>query len=54
MKDRKPEATGPAPARRPYQKPAFQSSIAFERTSLACGEPKNAEAGPPGFCSRAS
>jgi hypothetical protein len=27
--------------RRPYEKPGFLSSMAFERSSLACDAPKN-------------
>ncbi len=40
--------------KRPYHKPGFESSVAFERTSLGCGGQLNAASGPPQFCSMSS
>jgi hypothetical protein len=37
------------PQRRPYQRPAFDSALAFERVSLGCGQPLNLDATPPPF-----
>ncbi len=50
-KGHKANETAPAPkARRPYSKPAFVTSLAFERGSLACGS-NLMNAGPPfGSC----
>lgn len=37
------------PQRRPYQRPAFDSALAFERVSLGCGEPLFEDSTPPPF-----
>ncbi|MCA9546117.1 MAG: hypothetical protein KC613_17050 [Myxococcales bacterium] len=42
---------GPAPkAKRPYEKPGFVTSLAFERGSLACGSNLMNAAPPFGSC----
>jgi hypothetical protein len=49
MQDPKqPKAQTPAakPARRPYQKPGFVTSLTFERSALSCGA-NLMNAGPP-------
>jgi hypothetical protein len=38
-------------ARRPYVKPGFQVSAAFERQALACSGCLNLAPAPPAFCS---
>ena len=44
------KAPGPRSARRPYAKPGFVTSLAFERGSLSCGS-NLMNAGPPfGSC----
>ena len=40
--------------KRPYEKPAFEQSVAFERTSLACSGVKNTAGFPVGNCSMQS
>ncbi len=40
--------------KRPYQPPAFERSVAFERTSLACSGVKNTAGFPVGNCSMQS
>lgn len=39
-----------APAKRPYEKPAFITSLAFERQALSCAGCLNQAMGPPAFC----
>jgi hypothetical protein len=43
-------ATAPASGRRPYVKPGFQVSAAFERQALACSGCLNQNPGLPAFC----
>lgn len=40
--------------KRPYEKPAFERSVAFERSSLACSGVKNTAGFPVGNCSMQS
>ncbi len=47
------ERKEPRRARRTYEKPGFMTSLAFERTSLACGN-LNQASGPPFFCNNQS
>lgn len=37
-------------AKRPYEKPAFVTSMAFERQALSCAGCLNQAMGPPAFC----
>ena len=37
-------------AKRPYAKPAFITSLAFERQALSCAGCLNQAMGPPAFC----
>lgn len=49
-----PESPGPTRRKRPYEKPAFERSVAFERSSLACSGVKNTAGFPVGNCSMQS
>ena len=40
--------------KRAYQKPGFETAMAFERTSLACSGQKNTAGPPIGFCTMQS
>jgi len=44
----------PEKAKRPYARPAFERSVAFERSSLACSGVKNTSGFPVGNCSMQS
>lgn len=46
----KTEETPPKAKKRPYEKPAFVSSLAFERQALSCAGCLNQAMGPPAFC----
>lgn len=46
--------TDQKPKKRPYEKPAFERSVAFERSSLACSGVKNTAGFPVGNCSMQS
>ena len=46
-----PESADREGARRPYVKPGFQVSAAFERQALACSGCLNLAPAPPAFCS---
>lgn len=55
MKPEDPQSPPPAPKpRRPYRKPGFERSLAFERSSLACSGVKNTAGFPVGNCSMQS
>jgi hypothetical protein len=54
MKKQDEKKTPAAQRKRPYSKPGFESSLAFERTSLGCGGQLNSALGPPQFCSMSS
>lgn len=54
MSERKPTEQASPPKKRPYQRPAFERSVAFERTSLACSGVKNTAGFPVGNCSMQS
>jgi hypothetical protein len=43
-------ASAPVSGRRPYVKPGFQVSAAFERQALACSGCLNLAPAPPAFC----
>jgi len=47
------DPTPPKP-RRPYEKPGFITSLAFERQALSCAGCLNQAMGPPAFCSMQS
>jgi hypothetical protein len=51
-----PSPTTPAgsPARRPYVKPGFVTSAAFERQALSCAGCLNLAPAPPALCSMRS
>lgn len=52
---RKPAASeAPPTKKRPYQKPGFIRSLAFERSSLACAGVKNTAGFPVGNCTMQS
>ncbi len=40
--------------KRAYEKPGFETAMAFERTSLACSGQKNTAGPPIGFCTMQS
>lgn len=44
----------PKKSKRTYEKPAFERSVAFERSSLACSGVKNTAGFPVGNCSMQS
>lgn len=44
----------PAKPKRPYEKPGFIRSLAFERASLACAGVKNTAGFPVGNCTMQS
>lgn len=44
----------PPRRRRPYEKPGFVPSLAFERTSLSCAGVKNTAGFPVGNCTMQS
>ena len=46
-----PESADREGTRRPYVKPGFQVSAAFERQALACSGCLNLAPAPPAFCS---
>ncbi len=51
----RPEDRPAAPSKkRPYEKPAFERSVAFERSSLSCSGVKNTAGFPVGNCSMQS
>ncbi|MCA9537283.1 MAG: hypothetical protein KC620_00260 [Myxococcales bacterium] len=54
MSDAHPPKPPPKKKRRPYEKPDFLPSLAFERTSLACAGVKNTAGFPVGNCSMQS
>ncbi len=45
---------GPVPQRRPYVKPGFVTSAAFERQALSCAGCLNLAPAPPALCSMRS
>lgn len=47
-------AAPPRKEKRPYQKPGFIRSLAFERASLACAGVKNTAGFPVGNCTMQS
>ena len=44
------QSTKAPKAKRPYAKPAFITSLAFERQALSCAGCLNQAMGPPAFC----
>lgn len=49
-----PPADPPQREKRPYEKPGFIRSLAFERTALACAGVKNTAGFPVGNCTMQS
>lgn len=49
-----PAAPAGKKAKRPYERPDFISSLAFERQALSCAGCLNQAMSPPAFCSMQS
>lgn len=50
MKNDKKQSRAKRQPKRPYEKPAFVTSLAFERQALSCAGCLNQAMGPPAFC----